>query len=190
MSQARAPRRSREPLGSLIEGPLMEMIQRPADQQLEAVFKFLDEDLHALSRAERARRGWMLRGVRTPLGWRVRHRPITDTQLITLQQELRAGVRGFLDKRQWVLPAPVRGALERLGGIAQVFWEPDPASTTAVVVGVAMLVQTYAPRVRACKHCGTIFLANKRQEFCVPTHGQAVRDRKKADRKIGKKGGR
>jgi hypothetical protein len=188
MSQARAPRRSRGPLGSLIEGPLMEMIQLPDDQQLEAVLKFLDEDLHALSRAERARRGWMLRGVRTPIGWRVRHRAITDTQLIALQHELREGVRGFLKKTPWVLPAPARGALEQRGGIALVFWDPDPASTAAVVCGVAMLVQTYAPRVRACKYCGTIFLANKRQEFCVPTHGQAVRDRKKAEKKLGKGG--
>jgi hypothetical protein len=161
----------------------MEMIQLPADRQLEVVLKFLDEDLGALTQAERGQRGWMLRGVRGPLGWRVRHRAITDTQLIALQQELRAGVRGFLEKGQWVLPVPARGVLERPGGIAQVFWEPDPASTAAVVVGVAMLVQTYAPRVRACTHCRTIFLANKRQQYCTPAHGQQVRDRKKASKK-------
>ena len=173
------------------------MAQRPPDQQLREVLRFLRVDLSTLDVAERT--GWSsrLRALTFPplasasgrLVLRFQgapHRPLEASALGAVQTAIRRGLKTILSDGAWPLP-DLRGGVmirEKESGVYLWQWHPE-GETWPIVLGTARLVAEYSDRVRACKQCGVWFLAVKRQEFCTPAHGQQARDQRKAGRKMG-----
>ena len=118
-----------------------------------------------------------------PGGWRVTFptEPMPEPVLRTLQADLRKGVASLLRGEPWRLPTPSGAQCVRTAEGVGIAWEGDEVS--AVPHGLAQLVAAHASHVRACRECGRLFLAVKRQQYDTEACGHAYRNRGKQRRR-------
>jgi hypothetical protein len=176
------------------------MAQKPPDQQLREVLRFLLVNLRTLGVAERTRWSSRLRALTFPplasesgrLVLRFQgapHRPLAASALAAVQTAIRRGLKAVLAPSSavaWPLPDLRGGVMIRDADSGTYLWQWRPdGETWPIILGTTRLVAEYADRIRACKQCGAWFFAVKRQEYCTPAHGQQARDQKKAERKRG-----
>jgi hypothetical protein len=172
----------------------------PPAEQFAMLLRFIGDDLDAAS--ARARAAWSSRlkalGLR-PLAsssGRLRLRfmtvgtfeALTLTTLKSIQNEVNEGIRHAVlspteEVLHWPLPDLTGGGMTRDTESGGFIWNWGIAGLKwPIVLAVAQLVAEHAERIRACRVCGRIFLAVKRQEYCSAEHSQQARDQRKKER--------
>jgi hypothetical protein len=169
----------------------------PSDQLRWVLEKFIAVDLNRLRPEERVALGYDLRRlgvVRPDTLTKRKLGPMADEHVRRIQRETANGLRALLDESLpighldagWRLPhLEVRlqrwsptGA-KRLG----VAYQAEGVEADVIIRAIADLVVNAGERIRACKRCDTLFLANKRQEYCSPACSQRTRNERKADQR-------
>jgi hypothetical protein len=174
--------------------------QASPTERLEGVLRFLGQDLDHIREEWRGDVGYEWLSAATedeqattrlvltyilyavlPRGeWRIElpGEPMTEAALRALQAHLRAGVEAVLRGEPWELPAVGARCLRTREGVTVQWTGEVPA---LIAHGLAQLVVEHGDRVRACKECGRLFLAVKRQEYDRPACGFAYRARQKGE---------
>jgi len=192
-------------------GDMLRMAARKTDEQLTEVLRFLDEDIDATNAAawSGGLKGLGLRPLANESGrlkvqWQIisSYDPFDVATLKRLQANLRAGVRALVAPAPgdawhgvWPLPRPEGLFMLRDPKSGTCVWQythkdkakSEEGGVSMILLAVAQLVAEHADRVRACKYCGRIFVAVKRQEYCTPGHAQRARNEKKTTTRKGGK---
>ncbi len=112
--------------------------------------------------------------------------PLSPEQVRTVQQAVSAGLKALFARKDWHIPAVGKFIFrcndpnERKARFG-IGWEYEQDRTAVVISAIADLVLLEGPaaKLRACLYCGKVFVANRRQRFCSPSHSQLARDRRR-----------
>ncbi len=108
-----------------------------------------------------------------------------EATLRAIQTALADGFHALFGGAEWTLPkrtvrvyrfSPPAARETRFG----VRWDSD-TEVDSIVSSVIDLVLRSGNRLRACRHCGRVFVATMRQQYCSAVHSQAQRN---LDRKV------
>ncbi len=110
--------------------------------------------------------------------------PMPEATLRAIHRGVAEGLRNLFAKQAWELPerktylyrCSADGAPRTRFGIR---WQAE-GEKEAILSAVVELILSAGEKLRACRECGRVFVANRKQRYCTAAHAQKDRnDRKK-----------